>query len=116
MSFRSADVHCLLIKNVEIMAWGSKKSMSCSRALQSKADFHVFRKTIFGFHDPGFEGSVFKTENFRYQCMAHEIVFCSIENGSTKQTKQRGSCVDIALLFSTKLKQNLFRKQKSKGR
>ena len=98
------------------MAWGSKKSMSCSRALQSKADFHVFRKTIFGFHDPGFEGSVFKTENFRYQCMAHEIVFCSIENGSTKQTKQRGSCVDIALLFSTKLKHNLFRKQKSKGR
>jgi hypothetical protein len=42
--------------------------------------------------------------------------FCSIENGSTKQTKQRGSCVDIALLFSTKLKHNLFRKQKSKGR
>ena len=58
----------------------------------------------------------FQTENFRYQCMAHEIFFCSIENGSTKQTKQRGSCVDIALLFSTKLKQNLFRKQKSKGR
>jgi hypothetical protein len=48
--------------------------------------------------------------------MAHEIVFCSIENGSTKQTKQHGSCVDVALLFSTKLKQNLFRKQKSKGR
>ena len=57
------------------MAWGSKKSMNCSRALQSKADFHVFRKTIFGFRDPGFEGSVFKTENFRYQCMAHEIFF-----------------------------------------
>ena len=98
------------------MAWGSKKSMSCSRALQSKADLHVFRKTIFGFHDPGFEASVFKTENFRYQCMAHEIFFRSIENGSTKQTKPSGSCVDIALLFSTKLKQNLFRKQKSKGR
>ena len=90
--------------------------MNCSRSLQSKADFHVFRKTIFGFHDPGFEGSVFKTENFRYQCMAHEIVFCSIENGSTKQTKQCGRCVDVALLFSAQLQQHLFGKQKRERR
>ena len=61
------------------MALGSKKSMNCSRALQSKADFHVFRKTMFGFHDPGFEGSVFKTENFLYQRMAHEIVFAPLK-------------------------------------